>query len=119
MNEERASLAGLDPSTDGERWERLILGIVSQAEPELARRANARSPLIVLAKWMRPTLAAAAVLAFVSLGAIGLTLTAEEEEALPAGVADAIGVPTAIAGLAEADREPTFEEFIIAMEVGQ
>ncbi len=65
MDPSRLNLSLLDPSVDEDRWERLIASIGERAEPILARHRAAVSPLLLLSTWVRPALAAAAVIALV------------------------------------------------------
>jgi hypothetical protein len=50
--------------------ERMVRAVAARTAPALARRAAPRSPLLLLAGWARPALAAAAVVAAVSLAAL-------------------------------------------------
>jgi hypothetical protein len=60
----------LSPAVDPVRWEAAVRSIVAAAAPELERRARASSPVIVLARWTRPVLSAAAVVALLASAAI-------------------------------------------------
>ena len=70
MNDDQdPTWAPLDPSRDPERWEAMVRGIVDRAAPILAGYA-ARGPAELLAAWLRPTLAAAAIVSALALGAL-------------------------------------------------
>lgn len=114
MQPERVDLSPLDVTADQLRYERLVRRIMAAAEPELARRAEQAGPLALVAGWARPTLAAAAVITAIALGA----LTAIERNGVePArSMADALGVPAPAAEWLEADREPTAADLVLAME---
>lgn len=115
MEPERVDLSPLDLSGDRLAYERLVRRIMGSAGPELARRAGATTPLAVLAAWARPTLAAAAVIALVALGA----LVATERTRAPAelaSVTDALGVPEPAAGWLAEGREPTEADLVLAVE---
>jgi hypothetical protein len=60
----------LHPAVDPIRWEAAVRSIVASATPELERRARASSPMIVLARWTRPVLSAAAAVALLASAAI-------------------------------------------------
>jgi hypothetical protein len=100
-------LRPLDPRGDPERWERLIAGTTARAAFELARRRRTQSPVFVLAGWVRPGLAAAAVLAAVSVGVLALAPGAQAAEPR---VAEALGVPTTVADWVETGSAPSAEE---------
>lgn len=74
--------------------ERMVRAIAARAAPSLARRAPPRGPLLMLAGWARPALAAAAVVAAVSLAALAALEPVPERldmvaERLPTEPADA------------------------------
>jgi hypothetical protein len=68
--EDRTPEEALSPAVDPVRWEAAVRSIVAAATPELERRARASSPLIVLARWTRPVLSAAATVALLASAAI-------------------------------------------------
>jgi len=73
MDIERLDLSALNLSGDQLRFERLVGEIRRRAEPELARRALAHSPVGQLAGWIRPAMAAAAMIAVVAGSALVMT----------------------------------------------
>lgn len=115
MENGRLDLSPLDPTEDRLGYERLVRRIMDAAAPELRRRAAGGNPLAILAAWARPTLAAAAVIALVAIGALVATdrVGAAEDEA---SVAEALGLPTEAAGWLSDGRAPTEEDLILAME---
>lgn len=115
MDTEHRDLSALDPTTDRLGYERLVRRIMEAAAPELARRAGGVHPLTLLAAWVRPGLAAAAVIALVALGALAVTeRVGPEEEA--GTVADALGLPAAAADWLTEGREPSEYDLVLAVE---
>jgi len=106
--------APLDPSRDPERWEAMVRGIVERAAPILAGYA-ARGPVELLAAWLRPTLAAAAVVAALALGAL-VSGAREPETGASIGLGDALGYPTPVTTWMSTGQTPTIEELVVAME---
>lgn len=114
MKPERVDLSPLDVTVDQLRYERLVRRIMEAADPELARRAQQASPLALVAGWARPTLAAAAVITAIALGALAAI---ERNGVEPASsIADALGVPTPAAEWLEDGREPTASDLVLALE---
>lgn len=114
MEPERLDLSPLDPAVDQLAFERLVGRILDAAAPELARRAREAGPLALLAGWARPTLAAAAVIATLALGA--LTALERTTVAPAASVVEALGLPAPAAEWLEDGREPTASDLVLAME---
>lgn len=113
---ERMDLSALDATADRLRYERLVRRIMDAAGPELARRAAEANPLALLADWARPTLAAAAVVGVVALGALTMTERSRAAAEAPGGVAEALGVPAPAADWLMEGREPTEDDLVLAME---
>ena len=108
--------AGLDPSRDPERWEALVRGIVRRAAPVLAAYA-ARKPADWLAAWLRPALAAAAVVAVLALGALVAAGRGPAPGGATAiGLEDALGYPTPVTAWVSTGQVPTLEELALTME---
>jgi hypothetical protein len=114
-------LRALDPTRDPERLERLVGGILAATGPELARRAEAHaaraSLLLGLSDWLRPALAAAALLAFLALAAL-LGGGARADVEPPPGLTQALGYPAPVATWVETERTPSVEEVLISLEGG-
>lgn len=118
MNEE-PTFTMLDPSHDRDRWERLVGEITSRATPiltgyRLAPR-EARSPILYLAGWLRPALAAAATVAAIAAGTVFATRS-ESVAAPVATVAEALGYPAPLTAWVETGRVPSIEELAITLE---
>lgn len=83
------------------RRERMVRAVLARARVAPA----VRSPLGVLAGWARPTLAAAAVVAAVSIGA--LAWPAARPQPAPLTIADGLRLPEPAADWIAEDRPPT------------
>ncbi|MET0397161.1 MAG: hypothetical protein ABW277_10090 [Longimicrobiaceae bacterium] len=113
MHEEPIDLSPLHPAPA--RREAMVAAITARI---LAEAAAVRSPLSFVVGWMRPTLAAAATVAAVSLG----VLAAGEDE--PAGststamrtVADELNFPEPVAEWIADERTPSDADLIHALE---
>lgn len=116
MEPERIDLSPLDPAADQLAFERVVRRVMDAAAPELARRAGKTGPLVLVAGWARPTLAAAAVVAVLAAGA--LLATDREPVVGPASelAVDALGVPVPASQWLEAGREPNSGDLVLAME---
>lgn len=84
------------------RRERMVRAVLARAQV----RPAVRSPLGVLAGWARPTLAAAAVVAAVSVGALAWH-DARGPEPAPLTIADGLRLPEPAADWIAEDRPPT------------
>jgi hypothetical protein len=89
------------------RRERLIGAVLARARVGVVQR----TPLSELAGWARPTLAAAAVVAALSLGLLTRTGPAAAEP-LPLTVADALSIPGPASDWVAEDRPPTEEDLL-------
>lgn len=118
MDDRPIDLAALDPTLDGERWERRIAAISALARPELARRAAAAaSPALVLVGWLRPALAMAATLALCAGAALMLAFDGAASE--PTVTAEALRLPSAVDQWLGEDQPPTMAELAAAVGGGQ
>jgi hypothetical protein len=119
MDERPIDLTSLDPALDREAWERRIAAIMAIAAPELARRAAAASPALVLLGWFRPALAAAAVLSICAGASLALLEgqadTSPEEAAVEA---EALRLPTPVAQWLEDDQAPSVADLALAVGGG-
>jgi hypothetical protein len=111
--DERIDLTALELT--GTDRDRLVAAIMARAQPELARRQSQDvSPIAVLSDWMRPALAAAAVLAVVCASVLAF----ERTPAGPgAGYTDALQVPQPADEWMVSGRSPTVADLFVAMEV--
>ena len=116
MEPERVDLSALDPTRDQIGYERLVRRILDAAAPELARRRAAATPLVQLAAWARPALAAAAVIAAVALGTIVVADRYIGATDAAASIADALGVPAPAADWLAEGRAPTTGDLVLAVE---
>ena len=117
MQDEPLDLSPLDPRADPVRWEGLVGAIVRAAGAELARRrSDPRGVLDVVARWWRPTLAAAATVAAVAT--LGLALTADPagEPAPAAGLVEAFRLPEPVSAWLAEDRGPTAADVVVALQ---
>ncbi len=105
----RVDLSALDPAGDGARFEELVQGVLRAAAPELARRQAPFPVFALIARWRRPVLATAGLLAAASLAVLLLTRPVAERQAT---LAEAGGVPREWASWAQADRNPTPGELL-------
>ena len=97
MNEEdRTSQEELNPVVDPLRWEAAVRSIVAAGAPELERRARAASPTLVLNRWMRPVMSAAAMVALLASAAILRGRGTEAETASAEEVAPEMAVASAL-----------------------
>ena len=63
MDDEKLDLSALDPMRDPERWRSFGVETMSRVDAVLRdRRAQADDPLLLIAAWRKPLLAAAAIL---------------------------------------------------------
>lgn len=112
MEEPRIDLSALDPGRDPAEWERRVARIRQAAAPGLAHRAAAASPIVSIAAWLRPTLAAAATLTVVSAGALLVT----ERTGLDEDAVDAVATFAVPESWLTRDEPPTVSEVLVALE---
>jgi len=112
MNE-RLDLSSLEP--DEVQRELLVAAIMARAAGELARRASSDvSPIAVLSGWLRPALAAAAVVAAICMSVLARGDMTHVEPG--AGYTDALEVPEPLNEWLVTGRAPTATDLLIAME---
>lgn len=116
MEPERIDLSALDPTADALAHERWVRRIMAAAAPGLARRAAGANPLALLAGWARPTLAAAAIIALVAIGALVATDRAGIAGDESWTIAGAAGLPQEAAEWLTEGREPTEHDLVLAVE---
>ena len=108
-------LSAIDPSAHATTFERTIGSITAAATDQLAaRRANVDA-IVLLARWRRPMLAAAAIAALIS-GTILATVRVPDSFVAPEtdGIAEAMGVPAAVAQWMASDQLPTTADLLSA-----
>jgi len=120
MDRDRIDLTALDTLSDARRFEQLVNAITRMAAPELARRRAQVGPILLLAHWARPLLAAAAVVATLSIGTLTLSepvAGTEDVVALP-GIAEALEVPAPAVDWINEARAPSASDLLIAIADG-
>jgi hypothetical protein len=112
--DERMDLTPLE--LDATRRELLVAAIMAGAGAELERRRSADvSPMLMLSRWSRPALAAAAVLAAICVAVLSLDAT-EPEPAV--GLTEELSVPQPADAWLVAERAPTVGDLLATMERG-
>ena len=108
-------LSSLDPTREPARFERVVAAINARASDELAVRRSQTNAIAMLARWKRPMLAAAALVALIS-GTILFSVHAPPPESAPQtdGIAEAMGIPEALAQWIDSDALPTTADLISA-----
>jgi hypothetical protein len=108
---------------DPERIDLSPLGLNDLCRARMARAVlaraqlgGARTPLAELAGWARPTLAAAAVIAAVSLGALSWPRAHAAESNTPLTIADALRIPEPAADLIVEQRPVSDDDLLISWE---
>ncbi|HUH12211.1 MAG TPA: hypothetical protein VMK65_03845 [Longimicrobiales bacterium] len=111
-------LSALDPAADLAAYEALVARITAAAAPELGRRAGGLAgPVISLAAWLRPALAAAAALALVSAGTLLLVDDPIRTDFAQApSAAPELGLPSPIGEWLSDDAPPSVMEVMVALE---
>jgi hypothetical protein len=94
----------------------MIAAIMARATPELERRGAVDvSPVAAVAEWLRPALAAAAVMAVIGGALLALT-PAQRPAYAGAGLTDELAVPRPANEWLTQERVPTISDLLIAME---
>jgi hypothetical protein len=117
MDDDRVDLSALDPTVDGDRFARAVGRIMAEVAPGLARRRAQVTPIGTVARWWRPTLALAAALTIAAVGVlVGVQDTAAAMEPQSAGVAEALGIPTAMSPWLTSEGTPTAGQVFQALQ---
>jgi hypothetical protein len=109
MDPERLDLSPL--GLDDLRRARIARAVMMRAQ-----LSAARTPLAELAAWARPTLAAAAVIAAVSLGTLAWPGDGRADRGQPLTIADGLRIPEPAADLIVEDRGVTDEDLLISWD---
>ncbi|HEX2168616.1 MAG TPA: hypothetical protein VHG09_15375 [Longimicrobiales bacterium] len=113
--DERIDLTALE--ADEAQRELMVAAVMLRARGELERRGGEDvSPIAVLSDWMRPALAAAAVIAAVCMSVLTQRELAHVEPGT--GLTDALEVPAPMNEWLISDRSPTVADLLIAMDRG-
>ncbi len=106
-------LASLDPTRDAARFEHVVASINARASDELAVRRSQTSAIVLLARWKRPMLAAAALVALIS-GTILFNVRVPQPDFAPQtdGIAEAMGIPAELAQWIDGDDLPSTADLI-------
>lgn len=118
MEPERIELNALAADRDPAALERRVHAIMRAAAPELARRAARAGVLVVIGQWVRPALAAAALVAAVALGALARAVTTPDPAAGVGSVVDALGVAEPASRWLDEERAPTVSDLMMALDGG-
>ncbi len=119
MNDNRIDLSALDRTADAARFDRIVAQITDEASAELAAR-RARSNVIgQITRWTKPTLAAAASLAVISVATLTQIETTTARTADEPTLAEAIGVPAQVAEWLGNDESPTADQLLVALGGGE
>lgn len=116
MTDDRIDLSSLDPTRDPERFGRIVRAISIGAAGELAARRARSSVIGQVGLWWRPLFAAAAIAGVISLLALskfGGSISSAETEF---GIAEAIGVPEALADWVGSEETPTTADLLLSLE---
>lgn len=116
MHEEPLDLSAL--RMDGARRERMVWEIVAGVRPLGARRSVPRGPLLVLAAWTRPALAAGFLIAVLSSLALLAARPSAAEQVATARIPEVLGLPHTVADWLNDERGPTTTDLVGALEGG-
>jgi hypothetical protein len=117
MDHEQLDLSALDRFADPARLDAAVRGVMASSAPMLARRGAGRPMLSLLAVWARPALAAAAVVAAVSVTSLVAPMgRASTPSAPPVSVAEALSLPSPVSDWVAEEREPTASDLILALD---
>jgi hypothetical protein len=115
----RVDLSAVDPAADPTRLERSAHAIAARVAPTLRRRRE-RAPVLwlQLVDWRRPVLASAALVAVASIVVLSSprSVTVSVANAGPATLAEAAGVPAAVASWVESGTPPSNEVLLGVQE---
>ena len=118
MNDDRLDLSPLDPTRDPVRYARALRRIMDHAALPLAARRARVTPIGQVTRWWRPMLALAAALAVAAVGVltrVGPVSPAARE----AGLAEALGIPAAVATWMTTGEAPSGAQVFAVFEEAQ
>jgi len=112
MNDDPLDLSPIDPTRDTERFEQMVAAIRFRSEAVFVRRRRRPTILDGVAGWWTPALAAAAVIAAASAVSWIVALPASAQQSV---LAEATGVPAAVADWAQTDATPSPGELLVSL----
>ncbi len=109
--------AGLDPTLDEVRFQGTVRRILDEAQPILAGRRpdsvehpRELSAVAAIGSWWRPLTAAAAALALGSATLLSGAQPADDTAGDTTGFAEAMGIPSVLAGWVQTEEAPATSE---------
>lgn len=115
MTDDRIDLSPLDPTRDPVRHARAVRRIMDAATLPLAARRSRITPMGQVTRWWRPMLAMAAAFALAAIGVL-TQVTPATAASREAGIAEALGIPTAVATWMTAGDTPSGAQIFAAFE---
>lgn len=116
MHEEPVDLSAL--RLEGARREQMVWEIVAGARPLGARRTVPRGPLLMLAGWSRPAMAAGFLIAALSSLALLAARPSAAEQIATARIPEVLGLPHTVADWLNDERGPTTTDLVGVLEGG-
>jgi len=114
MHDESLDLSAL--RLDPARRERMVWDIVAGARPLGARRSAPRGPLLMLAGWTRPAMAAGFLVAALSSLALLAARPTAPRQIATARLPEVLGLPHTVADWLNDERGPTKTDLVGALE---
>ncbi len=116
-NDNPINFASIDPTADPPEFDRRVEAIIALAATELAARRVRLNPVLQVASWRRPMLAAAALVAVVSATIlIQIQVPQPTPQIETDGIAEAVGVPQQLAQWIWNDSLPSTADLYVAFE---
>ena len=116
-NDNPINFASIDPTADPAAFDRRVEAIIARAATELAARRVRANPVLQLASWRRPMLAAAALVAVVSATILTRIQVPQPIPQIETdGIAEAVGIPQQLAQWIWIDSLPSTADLYVAFE---
>ena len=116
-NDNPINFASIDPTADPAAFDRRVEAIIARAATELAARRVRANPVLQLASWRRPMLAAAALVAVVSATILTRIQVPQPIPQIETdGIAEAVGIPQPLAQWIWNDSLPSTADLYVAFE---
>lgn len=124
MTEDPIDFSKLDPTADPVRFEAIVRSITESAAGQLATRRARAGVMGQISRWTRPMLAAAAVLALLSIITLAGVRTGDGTAVAPSGdgsaapvdLAEAIGIPGQLASWVGEGTTPTTADLFTVVQ---